>query len=153
MSESTNEPVILTGDELIALIKPVILAHTKHEDYTNQLLQLIDDGARMRVRYDSLSPAGMLGYTAINLLDPVDPRIVDVFTSLLLDRLRVAEPPADLPLRNVWLQARDEVLLNQTQAQAVGLISKVEVHSIMPDDLAVDWSQLADLGDMGESNG
>ena len=150
MSDSTNEPVILTGNQLIALIKPVILEHTKHEDYTNQILEMVDTGARMRLSYDNLSPAGMLAYSAISLLDPVDPLIVEVFTSILLDRLRVAEPPAELPLRDAWLQARDVALANQAEAQAVGLMSEVEVHSITPDDLAVDWSQLDGLG---ESNG
>lgn len=150
MSEPTNEPVILTGNQLIELIKPVILDYTKHEDYTNQILQLLDDGARMHLAYNNLSPAAMLAYTAISLLDPVDPLIIEIFTGILLDRLRIAEPQADLPLRDGWLQARDEVLINQAEAQAVGLLADVEVHSMTADDLAVDWSQLNGLG---ESNG
>ena len=150
MSEPTNEPVILTGQELIELIRPVILAHTKHEDYTNQIIEMIDTGVRMRISHDNLSPAAMLAYTAVSLLDPIDPLIVEVFTGILLDRLRVAEPPADLPLRDAWLQTRDEVLAHQAEAQAVGLMTAVEVHSITPDDLAVDWSQLDGLGESND---
>ena len=150
MSEPTNEPVILTGHELIELIRPVILAHTKHEDYTNQIIEMIDTGVRMRISHDNLSPAAMLAYTAVSLLDPIDPLIVEVFTGILLDRLRVAEPPADLPLRDAWLQTRDEVLAHQAEAQAVGLMTAVEVHSITPDDLAVDWSQLDGLGESND---
>ena len=150
MSEPTNEPVILTGNQLIELIKPVILAHTKHEDYTNQILEMVDTGARMRLSYDNLSPAGMLSYSAISLLDPVDPLIVEMFTGILMDRLRNMEPPADLPLRDAWLQARDEVMTSFLEAQDQGAMTAVEVHSITPDDLAVDWSQLDGLG---ESNG
>ena len=150
MSESTNDPVLLTGNQLIELIRPVILAHTKHEDYTNQILEMIDTGARMRISYDNLSPAGMLAYSAISLLDPVDPLIVEMFTGILLDRIRNLEPPADLPTRDAWLQARDEVVASFVEAQALGAMSEVEVHSITPDDLAVDWSQLDGLG---ESNG
>ena len=148
MSESANEPVLLTSNELIELIRPVILAHTKHEDYTNQILEMVDQGARMRISYDSLSPAAMLAYTAISLLDSVDPLIVEVFTGILLDRLRVAEPPADLPLRDAWLQARDEVLANQAEAQAVGLMADIEVHSVNLSDMGVDWSQLNGLGEI-----
>ena len=84
MSEPTNEPVILTGNQLIALIKPVILDYTKHEDYTNQILEMVDQGARMRISYDHLSPAAMLAYSAASLLDPVDPLIVEVFAGVLL---------------------------------------------------------------------
>ena len=149
MSEPTNEPVILTGNQLIELIKPVILAHTKHEDYTNQILEMIDDGARMRISYDNLSPAGMLAYSAISLLDPVDPLIVEVFTGILMDRLRNMEPPADLPLRKAWLHARDEIMASFREAQELGVVADIEVHSITPDDRAVDWSQLADLRGTG----
>ena len=150
MSEPTNEPVIITGAKLFELIRPVILDYTKSEDYTVQIIELIDAGVQLHISYENLSPAALLAYTTINLFDPVDPLTVDVFTSILLDRLRVAEPPADLPMRDDWLQARDEVLLNQAQAQAVGLMSEVEVHSIMPDDLAVDWSQLNGLGESND---
>lgn len=147
MSEPTNEPVILTGHELINLIRPVILEHTKHEDYTNQILEMIDTGALMRISYDNLSPAGMLAYSAISLLDPVDPLIVEVFTGILMDRLRNMEPPADLPLREAWLHARDEIIASFHEAQELGAMAAVEVHSITPDDLAVDWSQLNGLGE------
>ena len=150
MSEPTNEPVILTGNQLIELIKPVILAHTKHEDYTNQILEMVDTGARMRLSYDNLSPAGMLSYSAISLLDPVDPLIVEMFTGILMDRLRNMEPPADLPLREAWLHARDEIMTSFLEAQDLGAMAAIEVHSITPDDLAVDWAQLNGLG---ESNG
>lgn len=148
-----NKPVLLTGSQLIELIRPVILAHTKHEGYTNQILEMIDDGARMRINYDHLSPAAMLAYTALNLLDPVDPIIVEVFTSVLLDKLRITEPPADLPLREAWIQVRNETIANQEEAIAVGVMTNVEVHSINASDMGVDWSQLADLGGMGETNG
>ena len=154
MSEPTNEPVILTGHELIELIRPVILAHTKHEDYTNQIIEMIDTGARMRISYDSLSPAAMLTYTAVSLLDPVDPIIVEVLTGILLDKLRTCEPPADLPLRDAWLHARDEVMRNQAEAVALGAMANVEVHSINSSDLEVDWSQLDGLDlTEGETNG
>ena len=146
MSESTNEPVLLTGSQLIELIRPVILAHTKHEDYTDQILQLINDGTRMRVTFESLSPAAMLAYVAASLLDPVDPLIVEVFAGVLLDKLRITEPPADLPLRDAWIQARDEVMANQAEAIAVGIMAAVEVHSINSSDLEVDWSQLDSIG-------
>ena len=146
MSESTNDPVLLTGNQLIELIRPVILAHTKHEDYTNQILEMVDQGVRMRINYDNLSPAAMLAYTAIGLLDPVDPIIVEVFTGILLDKLRITEPPADLPLRDTWIQARDEVMANQAEAIAVGIMADVEVHSINSSDLEVDWSQLDSIG-------
>lgn len=146
MSESTNDPVLLTGNQLIELIRPVILAHTKHEDYTNQILEMVDQGVRMRINYDNLSPAAMLAYTAIGLLDPVDPLIVEVFTGILLDKLRITEPPADLPLRDAWIQARDEVMANQAEAIAVGIMADVEVHSINSSDLEVDWSQLDSIG-------
>ena len=146
MSESTNDPVLLTGNQLIELIRPVILAHTKHEDYTNQILEMVDQGVRMRINYDNLSPAAMLAYTAIGLLDPVDPIIVEVFTGILLDKLRITEPPADLPLRDAWIQARDEVMANQAEAIAVGIMAAVEVHSINSSDLEADWSQLDSIG-------
>ena len=146
MSESTNDPVLLTGNQLIELIRPVILAHTKHEDYTNQILEMVDQGVRMRINYDNLSPAAMLAYTAIGLLDPVDPIIVEVFTGILLDKLRITEPPADLPLRDAWIQTRDEVMANQAEAIAVGIMADVEVHSINSSDLEVDWSQLDSIG-------
>ena len=146
MSESTNDPVLLTGNQLIELIRPVILAHTKHEDYTNQILEMVDQGVRMRINYDNLSPAAMLAYTAIGLLDPVDPIIVEVFTGILLDKLRITEPPADLPLRDAWIQTRDEVMANQAEAIAVGIMAAVEVHSINSSDLEVDWSQLDSIG-------
>ena len=146
MSESTNDPVLLTGNQLIELIRPVILAHTKHEDYTNQILEMVDQGVRMRINYDNLSPAAMLAYTALGLLDPVDPIIVEVFTGILLDKLRITEPPADLPLRDAWIQTRDEVMANQAEAIAVGIMAAVEVHSINSSDLEVDWSQLDSIG-------
>ena len=146
MSESTNDPVLLTGNQLIELIRPVILAHTKHEDYTNQILEMVDQGVRMRINYDNLSPAGMLAYSALSLLDPVDPLIVEVFTGILLDKLRITEPPADLPLRDAWIQTRDEVMANQAEAIAVGIMAAVEVHSINSSDLEVDWSQLDSIG-------
>ena len=146
MSESTNDPVLLTGNQLIELIRPVILAHTKHEDYTNQILEMVDQGVRMRINYDNLSPAGMLAYSALSLLDPVDPLIVEVFTGILLDKLRITEPPADLPLRDAWIQTRDEVMANQAEAIAVGIMADVEVHSINSSDLEVDWSQLDSIG-------
>lgn len=145
MSES-NDPVLLTGNQLIELIRPVILAHTKHEDYTNQILEMVDQGARMRINYDHLSPAAMLAYTAISLLDPVDPIIVEVFTGILLDKLRITEPPADLPLRDAWIQARDEVIASQAEAVAFGAMANVEVHSVNLSDMSVDWSQLDGLG-------
>lgn len=150
MSESTNEPVLLTGNQIIELIRPVILAYTKHEDYTNQILEMIDQGARMRISYDALSPAGMLSFTAISLLDPVDPLLVEVITGILLNKLRTCEPPADLPLRDAWLHARDEAIANQTEAIAVGVMADVEVHSINASEMDVDWSQ---LDGMGETNG
>ena len=146
MSESTNDPVLLTGNQLIELIRPVILAHTKHEDYTNQILEMVDQGVRMRINYDNLSPAAMLAYTALGLLDPVDPLIVEVLTGILLDKLRITEPPADLPLRDAWIQTRDEVMANQAEAIAVGIMAAVEVHSINSSDLEVDWSQLDSIG-------
>ena len=146
MSESTNDPVLLTGNQLIELIRPVILAHTKHEDYTNQILEMVDQGVRMRINYDNLSPAGMLAYSALSLLDPVDPLIVEVLTGILLDKLRITEPPADLPLRDAWIQTRDEVMANQAEAIAVGIMAAVEVHSINSSDLEVDWSQLDSIG-------
>ena len=153
MSESTNDPVLLTGNQLIELIRPVILAHTKHEDYTNQILEMVDQGVRMRINYDNLSPAAMLAYAAASLLDPVDPLIVEVFAGVLLDKLRITEPPADLPLRDTWIQARNEIIASQADAIAEGFIANVEVHSFNSSDLEVDWSQLADLGDTGETNG
>ena len=153
MSESTNEPVILTGNQLIALIKPVILAHTKHEDYTNQILEMVDTGVQMRLSYDNLSTAGMLAYSALSLLDPVDPLIVEVFTGILMDRLRNMEPMADLPLRDAWLHARDELIANFHEAQAMGVMTNIEVHSITPDDLAVDWAALSTEIQEGEANG
>ena len=146
MSESTNDPVLLTGNQLIKLIRPVILAHTKHEDYTTQILERVVQGVRMRINYDNLSPAGMLAYSALSLLDPVDPLIVEVFTGILLDKLRITEPPADLPLRDAWIQTRDEVMANQAEAIAVGIMADVEVHSINSSDLEVDWSQLDSIG-------
>lgn len=153
MSESTNEPVILTGNQLIALIKPVILEHTKHEDYTNQILEMVDTGTRMRLSYDNLSPAGMLAYSAIRLLDPVDPLVVEVITGILMDRLRNMEPPADLPLREAWLRTRDELLASFHEAKAMGAMADIEVHSITPDDLAVDWAALSTEIQEGEANG
>ena len=150
MSEPTNEPVPLTGNELIELIRPVILAHTKHEDYTNQIIQLIDDGARMRVTYEALSPAAMLAYAAVSLLDPVDPLIVEVFAGVLLDKLRITEPPADLPLRDTWIQARNEIIASQADAIAEGFMANVEVHSINASELDVDWSQLEGLGETND---
>ena len=79
MSES-NDPVLLTGNQLIELIRPVILAYTKHEDYTNQILEMVDQGARMRISYERLSPATMLAYVAAGLLGPA-------LLSLLLEEL------------------------------------------------------------------
>ena len=152
MSDS-NDPNLITGYELIELIRPVILAHTKHEDYTDQILQLIDDGARMRVTYEVLSPAAMLAYAAASLLDPVDPLIVEVFAGVLLDKLRITEPPADLPLRDAWIQVRNEIIASQDDAIAEGFMADVEVHSFNSSDLEVDWSQLADLGGLGDTNG
>ena len=145
MSES-NDPVLLTGNQLIELIRPVILAHTKHEDYTNQILEMVDQGARMRINYDHLSPAAMLAYNAISLLDPVDPINVEVFTGIVLDKLRITEPPADLPLRDAWIQARDEVIASQAEAVASGAMANFEVHSVNLSDMSVDWSQLDGLG-------
>ena len=153
MSDSSNEPVLMTGSQLLELIRPVILAHTKHEKYTDQIIQMIDDGARLRIGYDALSPAGMLFSTAISLLDPVNPLIVEVMTGILLDKLRITEPPADLPARDTWLLARNELLKNQAEAVALGIMADVEVHSINASDMEVDWSQLADLDGLGESNG
>ena len=150
MSEPTNEPVIITGAKLFELIRPVILAHTKHEDYTDQIIQIIDDGARMRITHDNLSPAAMLAYAAASLLDPVDPLIVEVFAGVLLDKLRITEPPADLPMRDTWIQARNEIIASQADAIAEGFMANVEVHSFNSSDLEVDWSQLNGLG---ESNG
>lgn len=150
MSESTNEPVLLTGSQLKELIRPVILAYTKHEEYTDQIIQMIEDGARLLIAYEALSLAGILFSTAVSLLDPVDPLTVEVMTSILLDKLRITEPPADLPARDTWLLARNELLKNQAEAVALGLLADVEVHSMTSDDLAVDWSQLNGLG---ESNG
>ena len=147
MSEPTNEPVLLTGNQLKELIRPVILAYTKDEGYTDEILRLLDDGARMHLAYNSLSPAAMLAYAAVSLLDPIDPLMVEVFTGILLDKLRITEPPADLPLRDDWLQARDETMANQVEAQAAGLMADVEVYSINSSDLEVDWSQLNGLGD------
>ena len=152
MSESTNEPYLITGNELIELIRPVILAYTKHEDYTNQILEMVDQGARMRINYDHLSPAAMLAYAAASLLDPVDPLIVEVFTGVLLDKLRITEPPADLPLRDFWIQARNEIVARQSEAIAEGFMADVEVHSFNSSDLEVDWSQLADLGGTGDTD-
>lgn len=153
MSEHNNEPVLLTSNELIELIRPVILAHTKHEGYTDQILQTIDDGARMRISYDSLSPAAMLAYAAASLLDPVDPLIVEVFAGVLLDKLKITEPPADLPLRDVWIRSRNEILASQADAVAEGFMTDVEVHSFNSSDLEVDWSQLEGLGvDEGGTN-
>ena len=151
MSDS-NEPHLITGYELIELIRPVILAHTKHEDYTDQILQLIDDGARMRVTYEALSPAAMLAYAAASLLDPVDPLFIEVFAGVLLDKLRITEPPADLPLRDAWIQARNEIVASQAEAIAEGFMADVEVHSFNSSDLEVDWSQLADLGGTGDTD-
>ena len=153
MSEPTNEPVLLTGSQLKELIRPVILAHTKHEDYTDQILEMLDTGARMRISYDSLSPAAMLAYAALGLLDPIDPLMVEVFTGILLDKLRITEPPADLPLRDTWIQARNEIIASHVDAIAEGFMADVEVHSFNSSDLEVDWSQLADLGGTGDTNG
>lgn len=145
MSEPTNDPVILTGHELINLIRPVVLDYTKHEGYTDQIMELVDTGTRMRISYDNLSPAGVLAYSAISLLDSVDPPIVDICSGILIDRIRNMEPPADLPLRDAWLEARDNVVASFVEAQALGAMAQLEVHSIMTDDLAVDWSQLNGL--------
>ena len=153
MSDSSNEPVLMTGSQLRELIRPVILAHTKHEEYTDQIIQMLDEGARLRISYEALSQAGMLFSIAISLLDPVDPLIVEVMTGILLDKLRITEPPADLPERDAWLLARNELLKNQAEAVALGLMADVEVHSINASDMEVDWSQLADLDGLGESNG
>ena len=153
MSDSSNEPVIMTGSQLRELIRPVILAHTKDEEYTDQIIQMLDEGARLHIGYDALSPAGMLFFTAICLLDPVDPLIVEVMTGILLDKLRITEPPADLPAREDWLLARNELLKHQAEAVALGIMADVEVHSINASDMEVDWSQLADLDGLGESNG
>ena len=147
MSEPTNEPVMLTGNQLKELIRPVILAHTKHEGYTDEILRLLDDGARMHLAYNSLSPAAMLAYAAVSLLDPVDPLIVEVFTGVLLDKLRIIEPPADLPTRDTWIQARNEIIASQADAIAEGFLAAVKVHSFNSSDLEVDWSQLEGLGD------
>ena len=151
MSDS-NEPYLITGSQLIELIRPVILAHTKHEGYTDQILEMIDDGARMRISYDSLSPAAMLAYSAASLLDPVDPLIVEVIAGVLLDKLKITEPPADLPLRDTWILARNEIIASQADAIAEGFMANVEVHSINASELDVDWSQLADLGGLGDTN-
>ena len=146
MSEPTNEPVLLTGNQLIELIRPVILAHTKHEDYTNQIIEMIATGARMHLAYNSLSPAAMLAFAAVNLLDPVDQMIIEVFTGILLDKLRITEPPADLPLRDNWIQVRNEIIARQADAIAEGFLAAVEVHSFNSSDLEVDWSQLDGIG-------
>ena len=154
MSEPTNEPIILTGNKLIELIRPVILDYTKHEDYTNRIIEMLDTGARMRLSYDNLSPAAMLAYTAVSLLDPVDPFIIEIFTGILLDKLRITEPPASLPLRNAWIQARNEIVASQVDAIAEGFMAKVEVRSFNSSDLEVDWSQLEGLGvNEGGTNG
>ena len=146
MSESTNKPEPLTGNELIELIRPVILAYTKHEGYTDQILEVIDDGARMRIAYDNLSPAAMLAYAATSLLDPVDPLIVEVFAGVLLDKLRIIEPPADMPSRNAWIQTRSDIIASHVDAIALGVMADVEVHNINASDMEVDWSQLEGLG-------
>ena len=143
----------MTGSQLLELIRPVILAHTKHEEYTDKIIQMLDDGARLRISYDALSPAGMLFSTAIYLLDSVDPLIVEAMTGIMLDKLRITEPPADLPEREGWLLARNDLLKGQAEAVALGLMADVEVHSINASDMEVDWSQLADLDGLGESNG
>ena len=153
MSEPTNEPVMLTGNELIELIRPVILAHTKHEGYTDKILQMIEDGTRLRIVYEALSPAGMLFSMAIGLLDPVDPLIVEAMTGILMDKLRITEPPADLPARETWLLTRNELLKSQAEAIELGIMAEVEVHSFNNSDLEVDWSQLADLGGTGKTDG
>ena len=153
MSESTNEPVMLTSNQLIELIRPVILAHTKHEGYTDQIIQMIDDGTRLRVIYEALSPAGTLFSMAIGLLDPVDPLIVEAMTGILMDKLRITEPPADLPARDAWLRTRNELLKSQAEAIELGIVADVEVHSINASEMEVDWTQLANLEGLGESNG
>ena len=150
MSESTNEPVLLTGNQLKKLIRPVILAYTKDEEYTDQILRILDDGARMRITHDNLSPAAMLAYAAVGLLDPVDPLIVEVFAGVLLDKLRITEPPADLPMRDTWIQARNEIIASQADAIAEGFMANVEVHSINASELDVDWSQLEGLGETND---
>ena len=94
----------------------------------------------MRASYDSLSPAAMLAYAAVSMLDPVDPLIVEVFAGVLLDKLRITEPPADLPMRDTWIQARNEIIASQADAIAEGFLSAVEVHSFNSSDLEVDWS-------------
>ena len=150
MSEPTNEPVTLTSYQLRELIRPVILAHTKNENYTNKVIDSIDFGQQLRIGYEMLSPAGMLAYTAISLLDPVDLMIIEVVSNVLIDRLRTAEPPADLPARDRWYEARQETLDNYASAVAVGAIDQIEIHSITSDDLAVDWSQLNGLGESND---
>ena len=153
MSDS-NDPVLITGSQLIELIRPVILAHTKHEGYTNLILEMIDDGARMRLNYNHLSPAAALAYVATNLLDPIDPTVIEVFSGILLDRLRTCEPPADLPQRADWLSCRDGLLQQQAEAISLGAMADVEVHSINASNMEVDWSQLEGLGvDEGGTNG
>ena len=147
MSEPTNEPVMLTGNQLKELIRPVILAYTKDEEYTDQIIQLLDDGARMHLAYNSLSPAAMLAYAATSLLDPVNPLIVEVFSGVLLDKLRITEPPADLPSRDNWIQVRNEIIASQDDAIAEGFLPTIVVHSFNSSDLEVDWSQLEGLGD------
>ena len=146
MSEPTNEPVEITGNELIELIRPVILAHTKHEGYTDKILQVIENGAQMHLAYNNLSLTAMLAYAATNLLDQVDPLIIEVVAGVLLDKLKITEPPADLPLRDAWIQARDEVIARQAEAVAFGAMANVEVHSVNLSDMSVDWSQLDGLG-------
>lgn len=150
MSEPTNEPMVLTGNQFKELIRPVILAYTKNEEYTDEILRRLDDGAQMHLAYNSLGPAAMLAYAAISLLDPVDPLIVEAMTGILLDKLRITEPPADLPSRDTWLLVRNELLEGQAEAIELGLMAEVEVHSFNSSDLEVDWSQLEGLG---ESNG
>ena len=151
MSDS-NEPYPITGNQLTELIRPVILAHTKHEGFTDQILEMIDTGMRMRIRYEALSPAAILAYAAASLLDPVDPLIIEVFAGVLLDKLRITEPPAVLPLRDAWIQARNKIIASQADAVAEGFMADVEVHSFNSSDLEVDWSQLEGLDDLGETH-
>ena len=152
MSESTNEPVLLTGNQLKELIRPVILAYTKDAEYTDEILRQLDDGARMHIAYNSLSPAAMLAYAAVSLLDPVDPLIVEIFSGVLMDKLRITEPPADLPSRDNWIQVRNEIIASQADAIAEGLLSAVVVHTLNSSDLEVDWSQLEGLDGLGETH-
>ena len=74
-------------------------------------------------------------------------------TGILMDKLRITEPPADLPAREDWLLTRNELLESQAEAIELGIMAEVEVHSFNSSDLEVDWSQLADLGGTGKTDG